>query len=280
MSERRYIEMKYRAAWRAGMAASALLYLSGVISLFNFFRRRIMKRNISVVLMYHRVSDDGELPDITVSTKKFESHISYLAKNFNVVTVDKIVELFRKGERPARDTAAVTFDDGFKDNYTFAYPVLKKYNIPASVFVAADYVGRDFGLGEDEIREMNRGGVTFGAHTISHPVLSGLSREDAFREINGSKRALEDILGKEVSYFAYPYGKRGRDFNDDSIDIVRECGFRAAFATDNGFITERSILFGLNRIGMRDLPRFVLEARLSGIFESRIFCALRRLAGI
>lgn len=279
MGKRRLIEMKYKAAWYAGTAVSFILYFSGIIGLYNLLRLR-KQRHIAVVLMYHRVSDDGKLPDITVSTGKFERHMSNLAENFGVVTVDDIVQGYIKGNKWERDIAAVTFDDGFKDNYTDAFPILKKYRIPATVFVAADYIGKDFGLSTDDIMEMHKGDITFGAHTISHPVLSGLGRKEAFLEINGSKAVLEEILKSTVSYFAYPYGKRGRDFNDESINIVRECGFKAAFATDNGFITSKSSLYALNRIGMRDFPLFVLRARVSGIFESRLFYALRKLARI
>lgn len=273
------IEIKYKAAWYAGTVLSCMLYFSGIIGLYKLLRTR-SQRHIAVVLMYHRVSDDGNQPDITVSTRKFERHMSYLAGSFDVVTIDEIVGGYISGRKWEKDVAAVTFDDGFKDNYTDAYPILKKYRIPATVFVATDHIGSDIGLSRDEIILMHNGNITFGAHTISHPVLSSLDRESAIREISGSKSILEDILKSTVSYFAYPYGKRGRDFNDVSMYIVRECGFKAAFATDNGFLTLKSSRYALNRIGMRDFPLFVLRARVSGIFESRLFYALRRLARI
>lgn len=271
--------MKYKAAWYAGTAVSSILYFSGIIALFNLLRSR-GQRNIAVVLMYHRVSDDGEKPDITVSTGNFERHMSYLTENFKVVPVDEVVDGYINGRKWEQDIAAVTFDDGFKDNYTDAYPILKRYRIPATIFVVTDYIGSDIGLTEEEIMLMYNGDITFGAHTISHPVLSVIDRERAFQEISGSKDVLEGILKSTVAYFAYPYGKRGRDFSDESMDVVRECGYKAAFATDNGFITQESSRYALNRIGMRDFPLFVLRARVSGIFESRLFYALRRLARI
>lgn len=226
--------------------------------------------------MYHRISNDSDTPDMTVSTKNFENQIVYLKKNFNIIPLDAMLDIYVHNTRLEKDTVAITFDDGYKDNFTVAYPILKKHKISATVFVATSYIGRDFGLSKEEIKTMRKSNITFGAHTVTHKVLAELDRESVVIEVNRSKSALEEILQEEIKYFAYPYGKFGRDFTEESMQIVKEGSYHAAFATDNGFITNKSNLFSLNRIGMRNFPLFVFKARLSGIFENRCFYILRK----
>lgn len=279
-SNRKLIELKYKIAWYVGTILSFLLYFSGIMALYVFLRRKYLKRHIAIVLMYHRISDNGDDPDMTISTKNFERQMLYLKKNFNIVSSDEIVDGYMRNSRLGKDIVAITFDDGFKDNYTDAYPILRKYNIPATIFIATDYIGQDYRLSKGEIVIMRKGNITFGAHTITHKPLSEVDRETAFLEIHGSKAALEDILQEDVKYFAYPYGKRGRDFTDDSMRIVKEAGYSAAFSTDNGCINRDGALFALNRIGMRDFPLFVFKSRISAIFDNKWFYILRSLVRI
>lgn len=273
---RKLIDTKHRIVWYIAALFSLLLYFSGFVPLYIFLRRKILKRNIAVALTYHRINDNNETPDIMVSTKNFERQMAYLKKYFDIVPIDEIVNICINNKRLRRDTAAVTFDDGYKDNFTDAYPILKKYNVPALIFVAITYINESNKLSSDEIKAVQKGHITFGAHTITHKALAALDRESAFLEVSGSKSYLEQILQEEVKYFAYPYGKRGRDFTDETMQIVKDAGYKAAFATDNGFINGASNLFALNRIGVRNFPLFVFKCRISGIFENRLFYWLRR----
>lgn len=279
-SNRKYIRLKYKIAWYIGAALSFLLYFSGIIPLYVYLLRGYFKKHIAIVLMYHRISDDSDEPHITVTTRNFERQIAYLKRNFNIVSLDEMVDVYMHNKQLEKDTVAITFDDGYRDNYTDAYPILKKYNVPATVFIATGCIGKGDKMSKDEIEIMQKDNITFGAHTITHKILSGLDRNDAFIEISGSKSELEEIFQKKVKYFAYPFGKRGRDFTDESIQIVKEVGYRAAFATDNGCITKESNLFALNRIGMRNFPLFVFKARVSGIFENKWQYLLRRIVRI
>jgi peptidoglycan/xylan/chitin deacetylase (PgdA/CDA1 family) len=126
---------------------------------------------------------------------------------------------------------------------------------------------------------MQKGNIVFGAHTITHKILSEVDRETALSEISGSKSALEEILREKVKYFAYPKGKR-RDFTEATMEMVNEAGYVAAFSTENGRISHNSNVFALNRIGMRDYPLFVFKVRVSGIFENRCLHMLRRFIGL
>lgn len=274
---RGFIRLKYRIAWKIGVAVSFLLYFSGIVPLYVYVFRRLLNRHVMTVLMYHRVSDSSEEPDLTVSQKNFEVQVAYLKKKYDVVSLDKVVDIYKSGMNLKRDAVAITFDDGYRDNFTDAFPVLVRQGLPAAVFVATASIGRGNKLDKDDIGVMQKNNITFGAHTVNHRVLAELNAEEAAEEIKGSKDALEDILGEDVRFFAYPYGKKGRDFMDESMGIVGDSGFLAAFATDNGFITGESDIFALKRIGMRNFPLFVLKARMSGIFENSLICSLRRL---
>jgi peptidoglycan/xylan/chitin deacetylase (PgdA/CDA1 family) len=130
-----------------------------------------------------------------------------------------------------------------------------------------------------ELMIMQKGNIAFGAHTITHKVLSEIGRESVWQEINDSKSALERLLNEEVKYFAYPVGKK-RDFTDDTMKMVEEAGYVAAFSTENGCINNKSNIFALNRLGMRDYPLFVFKVRVSGIFENRWLSVLRKIAGL
>lgn len=277
---RNLIKLKYKIAWYVGTMLSFILYFSGILPLYFYFRREYLKHHIAIVLMYHRINDYSDATDKTVSTKKFEQQISYLKKRFKIISLDEMVNLYKQNIQLREDTAAITFDDGYKDNFTDAYPILRKYNIPAAIFVAADYIGKDYGLSKEEMLMMQKNNITFGAHTINHRVLSELDRALASFEIKDSKLILEEILNEKVKYFAYPYGKRNRDFSDESMEIVKEAGYDAAFSTDNGFVDSKSNCFALNRIGIRNFPLFVIKCRLSGIFENKFVNMVRSLAGL
>lgn len=212
--------------------------------------------------------------------KNFDSQIAYLIRNFNIVSIDKILDECRYRTQLEDDTIAITFDDGYKDNYTHAYPILKKYNAPFTIFVSTGYIDTTNMLTKEEIAAMHKDKITFGGHTVTHKVLSGLNREAATAEISGSKSALEQILKENVKYFAYPYGKKGRDFTNETMQIVKECGFTAAFSTKNGCIDSNGNYFALNRIGIRNVPLFVFKSRLSGIFENKFITLLRVILGL
>jgi peptidoglycan/xylan/chitin deacetylase (PgdA/CDA1 family) len=176
----------------------------------------------------------------------------------------------------------VTLDDGFADNYSEAFPILQRYRIPATIFLAVNAVGgenrwmADDGyprrrmLSWTQIREMQQAGIGFGSHTLNHPRLSTLDRESAGTEIRESKRTLERRLGVKVEHFAYPYG----DLCGETVELVREAGYALActirpgfnrsdvdplllrrveaYGTDSGRGLLRKLRFGSNDVGLMD----------------------------
>ncbi len=125
--------------------AASIFFYSGINSLY----RLIIKRRLSVVLMYHRVVDvkegngGGLQPGMYVTPNVFKRQMSYLARHYKVVDLDAFIHLLRARSRFPRNTCLLTFDDGWKDTYSHAFPVLRKYHLPATVFLVSDYVNTE-----------------------------------------------------------------------------------------------------------------------------------------
>lgn len=174
-----------------------------------------------VVLMYHRINDVLPAGELVVPVAKFRQQMEYLAK----LDAKKYQVL-------------LTFDDGYRDNYQNAFPVLKRLKLPATIFLTTGYVGtlkkkpryknvpwrRDY-LNWREVKEMARCGITFGAHTVTHPHLSHLGYKEQQREIEESVRK---IGIKKI--FCYPYG----EYNKDTLKILKELGVEMAFTVRPG----------------------------------------------
>jgi len=122
----------------------------------------------------------------------------------------------------------------------------------------------DLMMTSDEVRAMRKAGMQIGAHTVSHPILATLDASAARSEIAQSKRALEGILGERVGLFAYPNGKPGVDYSEESVAIVRELGFDAAFSTRWAASRADTDVFQIPRFTPWDRTRFRFGARMLG----------------
>jgi peptidoglycan/xylan/chitin deacetylase (PgdA/CDA1 family) len=136
---------------------------------------------------------------------------------------------------------AITFDDGYGDNYDYAFPLLQRHGATATFFVTAGFLERDpqvmrrfhpglRPLAWDQVREMRQGGMAFGAHTYSHPNLSRLDRAAAEGELRRSKLILEARLGEPISAMAYPFGVPRRHFTTETMAIASAVGYHYAAA--------------------------------------------------
>lgn len=188
---------------------------------------------------------------------RFARHMNFLkSRGFSFVDLGSIHRYLR-GDGILKDrSVAITLDDGFRDNYENAFPILHEYSIPATIFLTTGFVGntnawmehRGFPRREilnwRQVREMNKAGVSFGAHTITHPRLPEVSKDRAHREILESKKTIEYYLGYSVNFFAYPYGL----FNDEIRSFVKEAGFSLACSTRSGFNNRHVDPYALHRI--------------------------------
>jgi peptidoglycan/xylan/chitin deacetylase (PgdA/CDA1 family) len=188
------------------------------------------------------------------------------AHGYQTIDVSDVAALLQSGrEFPAR-TVAITFDDGYWSVYAEAFPVLQEYGMTATVFIPTGDAkqaasndrlptleGREM-LGWAQIREMARAGISFGAHSMTHPDLRQLSDQDVSREILGSKEVLEDRLGQAVSSFAYPFGR----FDARSREVVQQ-HFTVGVSDALGFVEASSDPWTLERLDsyyLRSEPRF------------------------
>lgn len=202
------------------------------------------------ILMYHsfQAEEDKLIP--YVSADIFARQMEFLAKNrYNVVGLDKVIAYMTGKEKMPPRTVAITADDGYYNFYKNAYPVLKKYNLPATFFIAIDKIGTKGYLGWEELREMSDSGlVTIGSHTKSHPWIPTISvDEDRLRdEIAGSKEALERGLGRRVDFLCYPNG----GFNDMAKEMAKRSGYKGAFTTNPAKKSDIKDIYAIRRIKM------------------------------
>lgn len=208
------------------------------------------------VLLYHRVISDPSLAGkhgTYVTTKQLEAHLEYLHKNnYTPITFEDLSMINRFDKE--KKYVILTFDDGYEDNYTLLFPMLKRFNFKAVIFMVTgkkentwDYLdeGRTFPLLErTQILEMNKYGIEFGAHTMNHVDLTKVEVAEARQEIEGSREALEEILGKKVTAFAYPYGS----VNETVKDLVKKAGFKYGIATVIGPLAIHEDTFNIRRI--------------------------------
>jgi peptidoglycan/xylan/chitin deacetylase (PgdA/CDA1 family) len=226
------------------------------------------KSQISI-LTYHALDDSGSI--VSTSPGVFQAQMRYLSEaGFNVVSFGEVVAHLNEGRPLPARTVAISFDDGYKSVYTEAFPVLRQYGFTATVFLIADYCGKynDWPgnlpslkrlplLSWSEIKEMQKYGIEFGAHTMTHPDLTRLAEWRVDYEMRQSKCTIQDHLGEEVVVFAYPYGKYNR-----SVKETARKHFRGACSTQLGRIDGRSDVYLLNRVDVYYLSRPGLFRRL------------------
>lgn len=178
------------------------------------------------VLCYHGISDTGPGSPRTVTVDLFKSQMAYLwEKGYRTISLATLIS----GQAGDKEIA-VTFDDGYADNYHHAFGIMRHFGYTGTVFLVSDWVGQEGYLRPDQIREMKQAGFEFGSHTINHLPLKGLDRIKKLDEIFGSKRRLEDLLDDECRYFCYPEGQYDRD----AVKIVQQAGYEAACCNQPG----------------------------------------------
>jgi peptidoglycan/xylan/chitin deacetylase (PgdA/CDA1 family) len=194
------------------------------------------------ILVYHQITAEGPVEDVksgAMPLEKFQQQMRYLhERGYRCVSLSESLQ-FDDGPSSWRRTFVLTFDDGYRNFLTRAYPVLKQYGFTATIFLVTDYAGArsDWSgadgsplLSWDEVRALRQEGITFGSHTCSHPQLTGLSEVQIRHEFTASKERLEAELDEEVYWLAYPYGES----NADIQAIAPQSGYQTAFGVITG----------------------------------------------
>lgn len=260
---------RFDRLWAVGKPLVAVLDALGV---FRGYRRRRTPR--TVILTYHSISTRDDLPGLTTSPESFARHLAYLAEHVEVIPLS---ETYRTSSD--RDRVAITFDDGYLDNYEHAFPLLRKHGFPATIFVIAEKIGQAGYCSAEQLQEMAQSAVEIGGHTVTHPELATCDEARLEAEIVEGRRTVADTLGLPLEHFAYPYGNPMK-VGDRAREFAQKAGYAAAVMMVNGEVTPDSPRFDLPRIGIRECSVQVFAARLSGFFESPGFRRWLRRLGV
>jgi peptidoglycan/xylan/chitin deacetylase (PgdA/CDA1 family) len=204
------------------------------------------------ILMYHYIrvppnpAEDRMGWGLSTSPDDFRQQMSYLdVQGFHPVTLSDL-RAYLNGTRLLPDRPVVlTFDDGYTDVYTQAFPILKQHHFKAVAYIVSGFVGRSGqNVMPDQVREMDAYGIEIGAHTRNHVDLAKASAGDLWYEVKGSKDALEALVGHPVLDFCYPSGK----YNSNVIQAVQAAGFESATTTEPGVVHTLADRFAWSRV--------------------------------
>ena len=183
------------------------------------------------VMMYHNVADSVTFREDTVSPANLERQIKFLrTRGYHILTLTELVDGIKAGKKFKHNCVVVTFDDGMKNNFTAAYPILKKYNIPTNFFISPGTIGNEDSLSWDDVLAMKQGGMSFGSHGMVQEYLPAVPLKKQVYEVQESKRILEAKLNEKIDFYAYPIG----GFNNEIKELLRRSGYAAAFTTNRG----------------------------------------------
>lgn len=226
--------------------------IGGVVMAKETQRSKVLGAKILIpVLMYHYIRVNPTAGDpvgysLSVTPADFASQMNYLSQHgYQSMTLDQMGAALANKEPLPRKPVVITFDDGYADFYTQAYPILKSLGLKGLNFVITGLVGAPNYLTWNQITEMAGSGlITFGSHTVHHYALTYLNNQQVQLEVEQSKNVLQAHVGYPVNWFAYPYG----NVNNRVEGIVRQAGYTGAFGTANGDYLSTDYMFTLPRV--------------------------------
>jgi peptidoglycan/xylan/chitin deacetylase (PgdA/CDA1 family) len=235
------------------------------------------------ILMYHSISDDAEdnvQPYYRLAThpKRFAEQMQWISKSgYSGVSLEEALAALESGKRNSRRLVAITFDDGFRNFYTEAWPALRRHGFTATMYLPtafisserASFLGREC-LTWNEVRELRASGIRFGSHTVNHPKLHEASWNVIRGEVAGSKNTIERQLSEEICGFSYPYAfpQEDRHFTRAFTGILREEGYKNCVTTVVGRARAGDDSFRLKRLPANSCDDEALfTAKLSGAYD-------------
>jgi len=230
--------------------------------------------------MYHSISDDEENSShpyyhINTTQAVFSKHMRFLSDNdYTVVDLKDLKDCFETNNESTNKFAVITFDDGYRDFYTNALPILQRHHYSATVFLPTTYIGKSFQerlcLTWDQVRELRKLGYHFGSHTATHQQLHNLSMLKVREELRRSKIQIDDALGEKTFTFSYPF--RFPEHDCKFVNLLREemmaLGYKTGVTTiigRAGIVTDQLFLKRLPANSSDDAV--LLNAKLKGSYD-------------
>jgi peptidoglycan/xylan/chitin deacetylase (PgdA/CDA1 family) len=232
------------------------------------------------ILRFHSVSDFRR-HETNVKVDEFRRQMKFIREHYHPLSLDCFMDsLLEQRELPPK-AVVVTFDDGYRENFLHAYPVLQEFEIPATFFLLSDFVGTakilphdredsfryNYLLSWDEVREMQKQGMGFGSHGSTHIRLKGETPGEIEKEFRSSKAKIEKETGRKVRFISYPFGTRG-DFSEESKRFAATSGYQSGYTAIYGSNNLNSDPYELRRIGIEAGDNgFTFRAKLNGALD-------------
>lgn len=230
----------------------------------------------AVILGFHRVNDD-HVDELTYSVEAFSRLCHFVKKRFEVVPLCEIVTRLEEG-CSIKGLLAITFDDGYEDNYIHAAPILEKLGLPATFFVVSSFIETEHlawwdasldpkptWMSWEQVQDLVDRGFSIGAHTVSHVDLGKVRGEEALREIALCREQLSERLGCTVDTFAYPYGQQD-NLLEENRKLIAQSGYRCCVSCYGGTVPPNEDLYRIQRVPISNwfasAEQFALEVAL------------------
>ena len=197
-----------------------------------------------LVLNYHKIANEHK--SLSVTLDDFEQHMKWLQEyGFTCITPGQLYDFVANGAELPEKPVLITFDDGYKDNYTNAFPIMKKYGMKGTIFVVTGFLGvYDNYLTWDQAKELLDAGFNIESHTYSHKSMTEASDEDITKELVKSRQTIKEKLGIDSDFMAYPTGT----YNLHIAELVKEAGYKGAFTIKYDNVSRDSNVYALERV--------------------------------
>ena len=235
------------------------------------------------ILMYHSICNRPETTrsayfKTNTSPEDFQAQMEFLHRQgYSCVSLEQALPILKGDQPKSAKLAVITFDDGYRNIFTDAFPVLRQYGFSATVFLATAFVGERTAafngiecLTWSDIKELRQHGLRFGSHTVNHPELYQMEWSEIESELRDSKEEIEQRLGERVTSFAYPYAYPQTDnsFVERLTGLLARSGYECCVTTRVGRARMRDGVFSLKRLPVNTCDDLALfQAKLDGAYD-------------